>query len=357
MALVIDLASAMKSFARFWRWLVLLALLCLQNHAARAHDLKVSSIRVRLDARRTTISIVAHDQNVDAVRPAADIARRLQMRLDGKPFRPTNAALTHDARNGLVLWQATQQGAASQVQIDAPLFPEKNNESTVLTVLKNRAVLGEALINAQNPTAQIGDAKAPSTTAVVAQFIGEGVRHIFGGFDHILFLLSLLLLGGSAKQLLKIVTAFTVAHSITLSLAATCIFVPSARFIEPLIALSIVAVACLNLRAADHKESKSESKSLDARPLLALCFGLIHGFGFASALIETGLPRAALGWALVSFNLGVEIGQAALVLAIAPTLAWLVKNRPRWREPLVFYGSTGVAAIGAFWFAQRIFTA
>src|SRR6185369_9937866 len=110
----------------------------------------------------------------------------------------------------------------------------------------------------------------------------------------------LLLLGGTMGRLLKIVTAFTIAHSITLALATFQLVNPSPRIIEPAIALSIVAVGIENLVA--------QRRQRDVRAMLAFAFGFIHGFGFASVLREFGLPREALGVALASFNVGVELG-------------------------------------------------
>lgn len=326
-------------------WLILI--LCVTT--ACAHDLKLSSIKVRLEKSGVAVSVQAHSHALsDNAQPAAELSRRLKLRLDGKPFQADSSQILRDTANGIVIWQAERKGAASKVQVDAPLFPEKAGESTVVTILKDGQVLSEALVNAKNPAAQMGEANKLAVPTVIAQFLREGMAHIFGGFDHVLFLISLLLLGGTWKQLLKIVTAFTLAHSVTLSLAATGVLVPPTRFIEPLIALSIVVVAGLNLLATENKPR------LDARPWLALSFGLIHGFGFASALAETGLPREALGWALLSFNFGVEIGQGVMVILFAPLLTWLIKNRPRLREPIVFYGSASVVVVGAFWFAQRV---
>ena len=132
------------------------------------------------------------------------------------------------------------------------------------------------------------------------------------GPDHILFLVGLLLLGGTWMTLLRIVTAFTIGHSITLSLAALNIVTPPATIIEPAIALSIVFVGADNLVRGDGR---------DLRAWVALVFGLVHGFGFANVLREFGLPREALGWSLFSFNFGVEIGQVAIVLVVASLLA------------------------------------
>src|SRR5215468_9062734 len=148
--------------------------------------------------------------------------------------------------------------------------------------------------------------------AVMRTFIPSGVHHILIGPDHILFLVGLLLLGGTWGSLLRIVTAFTLGHSLTLSLAALDVVSPPARLIEPAIALSIVFVGADNL----VKES-----GRDVRAWLALVFGLVHGFGFASVLREFGLPSEALGWSLFSFNVGVEIGQLAIVLLVTAVLA------------------------------------
>ena len=180
------------------------------------------------------------------------------------------------------------------------------------------------------------------------RFVREGVLHIFGGPDHILFVLGLLLLGGTLKSLIKTVTAFTVAHSITLTVAATGLWNPGPRYVEPLIALSIVAIALENLR----RNGKTAKR--DLRPWFAFGFGLIHGFGFAGALAEVGLPKEALGVALASFNIGVEIGQVTIVLAAAPALALLSARKPAISRNVVVAGSTLIGICGAFWFVTRV---
>jgi hypothetical protein len=183
---------------------------------------------------------------------------------------------------------------------------------------------------------------------VAGTYIREGILHIFGGPDHILFVLGLLLLGGTLKSLIKTVTAFTIAHSITLTIAATGIWNPSPHIVEPLIALSIVAIAIENLRRSGRVVKR------DLRPLFAFGFGLIHGFGFAGALAEVGLPREAMGVALASFNIGVELGQVTIVLAAAPSLALLAIKRPVINSRLVFAGSAFIGICGAFWFITRV---
>jgi hypothetical protein len=197
--------------------------------------------------------------------------------------------------------------------------------------------------------------------SVVRTFVAAGIEHILIGPDHVLFLIGLLLPGGSLRRLALIVTAFTVGHSITLSLAVLDVFSPPGRIIEPLIALTIVVVGTDNLfviadrrRAAEHGHS---SASRDARPLFAGVFGLIHGFGFASVLKEFGLPPEALAWSLVSFNVGVEIGQILIVSVAATLLAVVVRGRASLANPLASWGSIGVILAGTYWFVDRLFGA
>ena len=183
-----------------------------------------------------------------------------------------------------------------------------------------------------------------------ARFLRLGIEHIFTGYDHIAFLIGLLLLGGSFKELVQIVTAFTVAHSITLALATLAVVNPTPRVIEPLIAASIVYVAAENLWALRRGTSAS---ALRHRWMLTFAFGLVHGFGFATVLRELHLPRSGLAAALVTFNLGVEVGQVCIVALAVPLLAAL--RRTRWFEPLgVRLCSLAVGCLGLTWLVQRI---
>jgi hydrogenase/urease accessory protein HupE len=182
--------------------------------------------------------------------------------------------------------------------------------------------------------------------AVMGTFIPSGVEHILIGPDHILFLIGLLLLGGGWKALVRIVTAFTIGHSITLSLAALDVVSPPSQLIEPAIALSIVFVGADNLVRGSGR---------DVRAWIALVFGLVHGFGFASVLREFGLPSEALGWSLFSFNVGVEFGQLAIVLVVASLLAAIRRRSAALGARVAFAGSVVVIAAGTYWFVQRVF--
>jgi len=177
-----------------------------------------------------------------------------------------------------------------------------------------------------------------------ASFVVLGTKHILTGYDHILFLLTLLMLGGSLRQLLKVVTAFTVAHSVTLSLAVLNVVVLPARLVESGIALSIAYVAAENLWRKD--------RSLQRRWLITFGFGLVHGLGFASILRDLHLARANLALSLVGFNLGVEIGQVTIVTTAF--LGLLALRRVPWEAGIRRWISAGAMAAGLIWFVQRL---
>ena len=174
-------------------------------------------------------------------------------------------------------------------------------------------------------------------------YLGLGVEHILGGIDHLLFLLALLALARGLWQTVTIVTAFTVAHSITLSLAVLGLVDVPASIVEPLIAASIVWVAVENLVAPARRRR---------RWLIAGLFGLVHGLGFASALVELELRATTLVRALVGFNLGVELGQLAFVAVVMPPLVWASRPGRLPRLPQIL--SVIVALVGAVWLVQRL---
>jgi HupE / UreJ protein len=177
----------------------------------------------------------------------------------------------------------------------------------------------------------------------ISSFIRLGVEHIWTGYDHILFLISLLMLGGELGYLLKVVTAFSLSHSVTLFLAALNIVSVPSRWVEIAIALSIAYIASENLW-------KKEAK---ARWQLAFGFGLIHGLGFSSALQELDLPRTNLVTSLASFSVGIELGQFAIVLVVYALLAYLRKFA--WDLTVRRIISVGVIVMSAIWFWERAF--
>jgi hydrogenase/urease accessory protein HupE len=191
-----------------------------------------------------------------------------------------------------------------------------------------------------------------SALAVATTYSRLGVEHILLGVDHLLFVLALLIIAHSRWQLVKTVTAFTVAHSITLALATLGFVHAPQRPVEALIALSIAFVATEILRAREGQES------LTARApwIVAFAFGLLHGFGFAGALTEIGLPQGQIPLALLFFNLGVEFGQllfVAAVLLVAWTLRRVPARVPRWSS---FVPPYLIGSVAMFWVIQRMAT-
>lgn len=237
------------------------------------------------------------------------------------------------------------EGALS---IDTNLFPVDPDHQTFVNVYEDDALRQQFIFSAASKPDTYYRGTTAGALAVMGTFIPSGTRHILIGPDHILFLVGLLMLGGGWRKLVTIVTMFTVGHSITLSLAALDIVTPPAWLIEPAIALSIVVVGVDNLL-------QGKEKGRDVRAWVALIFGLVHGFGFASVLREFGLPQEALGWSLFSFNVGVELGQLAIVLVVASALALFRRRWPAADKWVVIAGSTVVIAAGGYWFVERVF--
>ncbi len=232
------------------------------------------------------------------------------------------------------------------IEVSARLFPYDEAHQTFLNFYDDGALTAQAILGADQTRYEYFVGSRQGTFAVIQKFVPAGVHHILIGPDHLLFLIGLLLLGGSVRRLLLVITGFTVAHSITLALAVLNVVTLPGRLVEPIIALSIVYVGVDNLMVRDGR---------DVRVWIALVFGLIHGFGFASVLREMGLPSGALGWSLFSFNLGVEIGQVAVALVVASALMALRARSDVAGRRLAFAGSVVVMAAGTFWVIQRVF--
>jgi hypothetical protein len=249
--------------------------------------------------------------------------------------------------------------AEDMLAVDYRLFFDIDPQHRGLLNLSAHGATTTAIFSVNEPSKALALA-GTSETAQFLDYLREGVLHIWSGFDHLLFLLSLLLpavlvpaqAGGgwiaapgfrpAFWSVLKVVTAFTVAHSITLTLAALGLIGLPSRLVESAIAISVVLAALNNIRPVVY----------GGRWLIAFCFGLIHGFGFASVLIDLGLPQHSLLLALVAFNLGVEAGQLAIVLAFMP-LAYGLRETQLYRRGVLVGGSSLVAAIATLWLIQR----
>jgi hydrogenase/urease accessory protein HupE len=199
-------------------------------------------------------------------------------------------------------------------------------------------------------------AGAPSKLQVAGAYLRLGVEHIWGGIDHLLFILALMLLVKGTRRLVATVTAFTIAHSLTLAGATLGFVHVPQQPVEAAIALSIVFVACEIVHTRQGREGWTERWPW----VIAFTFGLLHGFGFAGALNAVGLPQTAIPVALLFFNVGVEIGQLLFIAAILSVMSlarWLIRRaaipQPAWAWRMAPYSIGGVAA---FWMIQRIAT-
>ena len=290
------------------------------------------------------LSLAADGDAAAAERVGSELRRRITIRSGDAPCRP-GRALIQGSRlsDGRVTLELTLSCPAAPARLSirddwADLFGEHYR-----TVARIETSSGprEAVFmpDARDTTIELGH----GTTDSGVGFFRLGVEHILSGYDHLLFLLALLLRGGSFLSLLKIITAFTVAHSLTLALAVLGVVTIPGRIVEPAIAASIVWIALENLLREDAPPH---------RWLVSFCFGLVHGFGFASAIEPLKLPAGRLAVALLGFNLGVEAGQAFVVALLLPLLLWM--RGSAWEPRIVRAASLGVAAFGLVWLVERL---
>jgi HupE / UreJ protein len=340
--------------------------------AAAAHPAPFSYLDLRLDGAGVSGTLTIHDldaayelrlTDADALLDptvarrheaalAAVLQGRLRVLLDGQPATVTlGDVVPVPDRQGLRFTVTVAAAPApGRVTVDATLFPYDATHQTFVNIYEGEALRHQAILDARHSSMDYYAGSWQGVGAVLGTFVPAGVQHILIGPDHILFLVGLLLLGGTAARLGLIATAFTLGHSVTLSLAALDVYAPPSFVIEPLIALSIVLVGVDNLLVGG-----APAGGRDLRPWMAGLFGLVHGFGFASVLREFGLPREALGWSLFGFNVGVELGQLAIVVPCAVALAALRRSSALAAARVAMIGSVVVVLAGAWWFVQRVF--
>jgi hydrogenase/urease accessory protein HupE len=325
--------------------------------AAPAHDLLLTRIVFDTSGTETSVTVYTPLSRLvrttglsSSPRPAdLDLAvrARLDLWVDGARFAPSSAHIEIDTQNDMMAWKAPVAGRLGAIEVKRRFYADDPTSYTMVTIRENGTVKQETLIDANRSSWKSGS-DVKSTMATIWMFLKTGVGHILSGPDHILFVLGLVMLGGTLKSLLKIVTAFTLAHSITLTLAVTGLVHPNPRIVEPLIALSIVAVAVENLR------KRSQPGAPDYRAWIAFGFGLIHGFGFADALTGIGLRGRELALGLVSFNVGVEMGQACIICLMVPLIAWCAKKWVVQVPTALQLGSIAIGMIGSYWCVSRI---
>jgi hypothetical protein len=348
--------------------LVALGLSLLAPRDADAHAVGLSNGDYRLVGAELLADLVLAERELVAALPALDadhdgrltaaelaageaiVARALvdgvRVEGDGAPCPGAPAAAARlDGENGVIVharyacareparlaleWPLLASGRLSAGHRHVARFAFRGaDETTVLDAAHARWTLGA------------------SAAGLFRSMLELGVEHILTGWDHLLFLLGLILVGGRVRALVGVVTAFTVAHSLTLALAALGAWAPSPRVVEPLIALSIAYVGVENWFVRDASR----------RWRITFPFGLVHGFGFAGALREIALPRARLPVALVSFNVGVELGQLA-VLALALPVVLAARRAPWFGARGVEVVSAAIAVAGLALFVARLVSA
>jgi hydrogenase/urease accessory protein HupE len=349
------------------------SLLSLQDSAAHDPGLSSLTIRQRTNSLEATLTLAVKDaaqvaeldEDHDGIVTQAEfvqtrsqletgVARQLFIAADGKVANAQSVRSQLDENNNVEV----------RLNFDAVAFFNLEIRSKIIATLplghrqylqiqdSTGQTLFERLLSAttDRATVQVPHTDA-STVALEAvrsftNFVSLGVKHILTGYDHLLFLFGLLLVARGFFSSLGIITSFTIAHSITLAVATLHLVQIPSRIVEPLIAASIVFVGIENLLRGDIPT---------ARRMVAFGFGLIHGFGFASALREAGIGSGTGGIVLplFSFNLGVELGQIMVAAAALPII-WKLRENPTFIARWAPACSAGVVLLGSFWFVQRV---
>jgi hydrogenase/urease accessory protein HupE len=353
--------------------LVLVWLLPLQETTAHDPGLSSLTIRQRTDSLEATLTLAvrdasqlaAIDENHDGVvtqvefartrsQLEAAVTRQLAVAMDGKFAKAQSIRSNLDENNNVEVDLDFRATVFSILEIRSKLIASLPLGHRQYLQVQNSAgeTVFEGLLSAaaDRATAQFTVANASvapcETGSSFANFLVLGVKHILTGYDHLLFLLGLLVVVRGFFASLSIITSFTIAHSITLAVATFNLAQIPSRIVEPLIAASIVYVGVENLLRSDV---------LRPRRLVTFGFGLIHGFGFASVLREMDIGAGTGGVALplFSFNLGVELGQIMVAAAALPFI-WKLRESPmfigRWAPAC----SAAVVLLGSFWFVQRV---
>jgi hydrogenase/urease accessory protein HupE len=354
-----------------------LAINTAQTVAAHAHQFNLTIARIVTNADGTVdveVAIkgsdadrVAHSHIVDdatgLVREEAlagvaaaiglyVIANAVVLGKGGQSCDPGTPVVTPDNDGVIVRARWTCPAAADKLLYRNTVLLDVSPSARQVVLMGSGADVTQDLLDASRTETRLTQAGGPTLLEVIQRYVGAGIEHIFLGYDHIAFLIAVVLWARRIWPMVKIVTAFTIAHSVTLSLAALDIVRIPSSIVEPAIAASIVFVAVENFL----------SRRIEKRWYVAFVFGFIHGFGFASALQEFGLPRNALLPALASFNIGVEIGQVAIVSLVLPILlafdrilapGVISDTAPPRRAIAVYPVSAVITALGAFWFLVR----
>jgi hydrogenase/urease accessory protein HupE len=260
---------------------------------------------------------------------------------DGKACAPGAAVLVPDGDGVVFRNHYSCAGVGGDIVYRSTVLTDIDSVARQVVLIGQGDHAPQALLDGTNTMVTLS-APPPSLLSTIERYLVTGIEHIFLGYDHVAFLVAVVLWARRLLPVIKIVTAFTIAHSITLSLATLDVIVIPSSIVEPAIAASIVYVALENFF----------TRNIDGRWRVTFAFGLIHGFGFAGALREIGLPTNAVVTALAAFNIGVEIGQVAIVSIVLPALivldrlTALDKAKPVRAATLVYTLSAFITVLG-----------
>jgi hydrogenase/urease accessory protein HupE len=326
-----------------------LLLLLLRAVPGYAHAVGVSRGEYRAEGTHVRADVVFARTELVAALPGADIGalstwlrRGIVVTTPAGPCGGDGAA-TLTEQDGVELTAVYRcAGPVAAFSVHLPLLAELSlGHRHLVTATTSGSETVHGVLFAGEPELRV--AATREAGGVVPALFRLGIEHILTGYDHLLFLVAVVLVGGSLRAILAAVTAFTLAHSVTLALAALGVWAPRPALVEPAIALSIAYVGIENCLVRD----------IGRRWRLTFVFGLVHGFGFAGALREIAVSAAELPVALASFNVGVEAGQLAVLAVVLPCTAWLAGRR--WfAAGGLQAASVGISAIGLGWFVVRV---
>jgi hydrogenase/urease accessory protein HupE len=313
------------------------AFLFLLAAALHAHEIGTTRVAVTFHDRAYAVEIVTAPASLDEKLAVTGLPfeSRVRVSFDGGEVLPS----VHRAGEVIHLTGAIPPGARSFSWRYGWTFA-----TYALTVDGRTQWLEGGQTSDSFPLA--APAPPPTSIDTIRRYLALGFTHIVPlGLDHVLFVLGIYLLSRRARSVLTQVSAFTVAHSITLGLSLYGVVAIPSALVEPLIAISIAYVAIENLFLAELKTR---------RVALVFAFGLLHGLGFAGALKDVGLPRSEFLAALLSFNVGVEAGQLAVIAAAFLLVGWRCSERPWYRRRVVIPASAAIACMAIYWTVQRL---
>jgi hydrogenase/urease accessory protein HupE len=318
---------------------MLAGILTILSHSALAHDPGLSAVEVRILADRIVAEVSFAPSDLEKIQLRD--SNVLTIYSDDKELELRSFTLKSSDQNSVHYLLEFSSLNAGELRISAPVLanlPRGHKQFCSVFGQENR-LLAERMLSAESNDLTI-DLRNTSSNRSIFRFLVLGVEHILTGYDHLAYLLALLIAGGTLRQNVKIITSFTVAHSLTLALATFGVVNISPSIVEPLIAASVVFVGLENL----------VRRRFAARWLVTFGFGLVHGLGFAATLRELGVGTFALP--LLSFNVGVELAQIAIAALVLP-LVWRLERRPAFALKHVPAFSLLITFAGIYWFLAR----